>query len=314
MVGQPEAERNRGTRAGFPYDPGMETRIYVDGRITPPEEARIPVLDHGFLFGDSVYEVFWWHHGALIQEDDHLARLERSAERLYMDLQFTRTALVAAIHETAAAAGAGPDDDAYVRLMVTRGAGPLGLDPTQVPHRSLIVIVAPANRPTPEAVERGLSFALVDRTRMSRKSLDPSAKTGNYLNNVLALHEAKLAGADDAIMLNEDGDVTEATTANVYVVRDGVLHTPPVAAGILRGTTRMRILALCDELGIETAEHPMKPDDVRSGDEVFVSSSVRGILPVTTIDEVVIGDGRIGPFTRRIRERFEAAAREEAGR
>nr|MDJ0523616.1 aminotransferase class IV [Planctomycetota bacterium] len=121
----------------------METFIYVDGTITPPDEARVPVLDHGFLFGDSVYEVLWWHHGALIQEREHLDRLEASARRLYMDLQFSREELVAAIEETLVAAGAQPTDDAYVRLIVTRGAGPLGLDFTQVPRRSVIIVVAP---------------------------------------------------------------------------------------------------------------------------------------------------------------------------
>ena len=290
----------------------MDTRIYVDGRITAPEDAHISVLDRGFLFGDSVYEVFWWHRGALIQEADHLERLERSASRLYMELQFTREELVAAVQETAQAAGAGPEDDAYVRLIVTRGAGPLGLDFTKVERRSLIIVVAPANRPSEEDVARGLTMALVDRTRMSRKALDPSAKTGNYLNNVLALHEARLAGADDAIMLNDDGDLTEATTSNIYVIHDGVLTTPPMAAGILRGTTRTRILALCADLGIEAHEARLGPDDVRGADELFVSSSVRGILPVTALDGAPIGTGTMGPLTTRIRERFEALARAEA--
>lgn len=290
----------------------METRIYVDGRITPPEEARISVLDHGFLFGDSVYEVFWWHRGALIQEDDHLARLERSAERLYMDVQFSRAELVEAVRQTAAAAGAGPEDDAYVRLVVTRGTGPLGLDFTRVPKRSLIIVVAPANRPSDADARRGLAMALVDRTRMPRKALDPSAKTGNYLNNVLALHEARLAGADDAIMLNEHGQIAEATTANVYIIRDGGLVTPPLGAGILAGTTRMRILELCRELGIAAEERALLPEDVRSADEVFTSSSVRGIQAVCSIDGVRIGAGAMGPVTARIRERFEAAARAES--
>ena len=124
----------------------METRIYVDGHITPPETACVPVLDHGFLFGDSVYEVLWWHHGALIQQKEHLDRLEASAGRLYMDVQVPREELVTAMHETVEAAGAGPTDDAYVRLILTRGSGPLGLDFTGVPKRCVIIIAAPANR------------------------------------------------------------------------------------------------------------------------------------------------------------------------
>jgi branched-chain amino acid aminotransferase len=292
----------------------MQTRIQVDGHVTAPEEARIPVLDHGFLFGDSVYEVFWWHHGALIQEQDHLARLERSAGRLYMDVQVPREELVRAMQDTVRAAGAGPQDDAYVRLIVTRGSGPLGLSFGEVPRRSVVVIAAPANRPTPTQVERGVHVALVERERMSVRALDPGAKTGNYLNNVLALHEARMAGADDAIMLNARGEVTEATTANVYLVREGRLATPPLQAGILEGTTRRRILGLCAQLGVEAAERSLRPEDLRAAEEVFVSSSVKGILPVTRIDDLAVGSGGMGPVTKRIRERFEAAADEEAAR
>ncbi len=290
----------------------METRIYVDGEITPAEQACVPVTDHGFLFGDSVYEVFWWHRGALIQQREHLERLESSAARLYMEVQFTREALVDAMQATVRAAGATVDDDAYVRLVVTRGSGPLGLDFRQVPRRGLIIVAAPANRPSAEMVERGLHMAFIDRLRMSARALDPSAKTGNYLNNVLALHEARLAGADDAIMLNAAGEVTEATTANVYVIRAGALVTPPLDAGILRGTTRTRILGLCAEAGIEAVAQTLRPDDLRTADEVFVSSSVKGLMPVTSIDGVPVGDGAMGPVTRAIRGRFEAAAAAEA--
>jgi len=260
----------------------VDTRIYVDGRITPPEEACISVLDHGFLFGDSVYEVLWWHRGTLIQEKDHLDRLEASARRLYMDVQVPRAELVAAMQQTVAAAGAAPDDDAYVRLILTRGSGPLGLD------------------------FRG------DRRRTSVEALDPGAKTGNYLNNVLALHEARMAGADEAIMLNAAGRVAEATTANVYVVTGSALATPPLEAGILRGTTRTRILALCAKHGIVAVEKSLAPEDLRRADEIFLSSSVRGILPVVRIDDAPIGDGAAGPLTRRLREVFEAAAAAEA--
>ncbi len=292
----------------------METRINVNGRITAAEEAQLPVLDHGFLFGDSVYEVFWWHRGVLIQEAEHLDRLERSAGRLYMDLQVGREALVEAVEATVRAAGATDADDAYIRLIVTRGVGPLGLDFREVPRRSIIVIAAPANRPDEATVRRGIHVAFIDRRRMSIRALDPGAKTGNYLNNVLAQHEARLAGADDAVLLNDEGHVTEATTANVYVVREGALATPPMAAGILRGTTRTRILLLCADAGIRAREITLAPEDLREADEVFLSSSVRGILPVTAIDDAPVGDGAMGPITAQLRARFEAAADEEAAR
>lgn len=290
----------------------MKTCVYVNGQITAPDTAVVPALDRGFLYGDSVYEVLWWHRGALIQADDHFDRLEESGRRLYMEITATREALADAIHETCRAAGLAPTDDAYVRLIVTRGAGPLGLAFDAGLEQSVVVIVAEANRPDAAAVERGIRAALVERRRTSKAALDPGAKTGNYLNNLLALKEARLAGADDALMLNAAGEVTEATTANVYVLRDGRLATPPLEAGILKGTTRTRILALCADAGIEASETRMTPADLAAADEIFVSSSVRGILPVTSIDGRPVGDGRLGPLTRRIHALFEAAADAEA--
>jgi branched-chain amino acid aminotransferase len=288
------------------------TRISVDGDIQPPERAAVRVLDHGFLFGDSVYEVLWWHRGAFVQEREHLERLEASAALVYMDLQANRADLSAAMRATVVAARAGPEDDAYVRLVVTRGVGPLTIDPTVAPRRSVIVVVAPASRPDREAFERGLSLALVARRRTPLNALDPRAKTGNYLNNVLALHEARSAGADDALLRNQAGDLAEASTSNVYLVRRGALATPPVSAGILEGTTRRRVLALCASAGIACAETRLQPSDLAAADEVLLSSSVRGILPVTRIDDKPVGDGRPGPVTRRLHQLFEQAADEEA--
>lgn len=290
----------------------MKTCVNVNGRITAPEDAVVPALDRGFLYGDSVYEVFWWHRGALIQEREHLDRLAASGRRIYMEIEPTHAELAEAVRDTIRAAGTAPDEDAYVRLIVTRGAGPLGLAIAEDVQQTVIVIVAPANRPGPETVEAGLSAALVDRLRTAKESLDPAAKTGNYMNNLLALKEAKLAGADEALMLNADGDITEATTANVYLLNDGVLTTPPLEAGILAGTTRARILSICAAEGIEAVEERVRPDDLFAADEVFISSSVRGILPITTIDGRRVGAGRLGPVTLRIRELFEAAAAAEA--
>jgi branched-chain amino acid aminotransferase len=288
------------------------TRISVDGDIQPPERAAVRVLDHGFLFGDSVYEVLWWHRGTFVQEREHLERLEASAALVYMDLQASRGDLSAAMRATVAAARASPEDDAYVRLVVTRGVGPLTIDPAGATRRSVIVVVAPANRPNREAFERGVTVALVARRRTPPSALDPRAKTGNYLNNVLALHEARSAGADDALIRNQDGDLAEASTSNVYVVRRGALATPPVSAGILEGTTRRRVLALCARAGIPHTETRLLPSDLAAADEVLLSSSVRGILPVTRVDEQPVGDGRPGPVTRRLHALFEQAADEEA--
>ena len=286
--------------------------ISVNGQISNPEDAQVPVLDRGFLYGDSVYEVLWWHHDAPVQLDEHLARLERSAARLYMQLQPTREALIEAMRAITRAAGVTAQDEAYVRLVVTRGAGPLGLAMDQPPTQNLIVILAPAKRPDPADPAWGLRVRVVARQRIAREALDPSAKTGNYMNNALALHEARRSGADDALLLNAAGHVTEATTANVYGLRDGVLFTPALASGLLEGTTRRRVLALCKTLGIEARERVVQPDDLRGADEVFLSSSVRGLAPVHELDDAPIGSGTTGPLTQRIRSAFEAAADADA--
>lgn len=290
----------------------MQTRVYVDGRIEAPEHATLRVLDHGFLFGDSVYETLWWHRGTLIQAAEHWDRLEVSAARVYLDLQRSRQELEQAVAATLQAAGAGPDDDALVRLMVTRGFGPLGLDFRGVPRRSLVVIVAPAGRPTPEAFERGISAAVVERRRTSAHALDPRAKTGNYMNNLLALHEAQAVGADDALLLSEAGELAEATTSNVFLALDGALATPSVETGILEGTARRRILDLCARERIACAERRVSPAELKRASEVFLTSSVRGILPVTRLNGTPVGGARVGTLTRRLHELFEAAADEEA--
>jgi len=290
----------------------VQTRVYVDGRIEAPERATVPVLDHGFLFGDSIYETLWWHRGTLIQAAEHWERLEISAARVYLELQHDRSQLEAAVHATLEAAGAGPDDDALVRLMVTRGFGPLGLDFRALPRRSLVVIVAPAARPTPEAFARGISVSVVERRRTSPRALDPRAKTGNYLNNLLALHEALKGGADDALLRNEAGDLAEASTSNVFLVLDGVLVTPSVETGVLEGTARRRILDLCRSAAIACAERRVSPTELQRATEVFLSSSVRGILPVTRLDGQPVGAGVPGALTQRVHALFEAAADEEA--
>jgi branched-chain amino acid aminotransferase len=290
----------------------MRTRVWVDGRVTPPEEARVGALDRGFLYGDSVYEVMWWHRGVPIQERDHLDRLAESAGRIYLDLGGPVDRFSRAVRETVAAAEVTADEDAYVRLVVTRGTGPLGLrfGPSIAP--TVVVIVAPADRPDVPTWERGLTVALVERRRVPRRALDPRAKTGNYMNNVLALHEAHLAGADDAVMLNDRGEVTEGTTSNVYVVLRGVVVTPPLDAGILKGTTRTRVIDLCARNQISLEERPLLPADLRAADEVFLSSSVRGVMPVVRVDGRPAGAGVPGPVTRRVRDLFERAADDEA--
>jgi branched-chain amino acid aminotransferase len=229
-----------------------------------------------------------------------------------MDLAPTTEDLLRAVRATVAAAEVASEEDAYVRVVVTRGVSPLGLALDATARQCVVVVVAPAKRPTPAAWERGVRVALVDRLRVPRRALDPRAKTGNYMTNVLALHEARRDGADDALMANERGEVTEGTTSNVYVVSGGAVATPPVEAGILVGTTRTRILALCRREGLAASERTIRPADLLAAEEVFVSSSVRGVLPVVAVDGKPVSGGKPGPVTRRIHAWFEEAADREA--
>jgi branched-chain amino acid aminotransferase len=292
----------------------MKTVASVDGLITDADKAVVSVLDRGFLYGDSVYEVLWWHRGVAVQAADHMGRLRESARRIYMDIPGADARYLDEVARTVGVFGCGPDGDAWVRLVVTRGVGPLGLKVAAGLSPTVVVIVAPAHRPTPAEWATGLHVAMVDRLRVSVRALDPGAKTGNYMNNLLALHEGGARGADDAVLCNDRGEIAEASTANVYAVRDGRLLTPPIDAGILRGTTRTRILELCAREGVPAAEATLLPSDLHASDEVFLSSSVRGVMPVTRIDGQPIGRGVPGPVTTRIRDAFEAAADAEAAR
>lgn len=286
--------------------------VSVNGRSSSPEEAVVPALDRGFLFGDSVYEVLWWHRGALVQAAEHFARLRESGRRIYLDVPGDDATWTARIEALGREAGVEPADDVYVRLVVTRGAGPLGLAIGRGLEPTWVLVVADAHRPTPAERARGLSARVGDRLRVSSRALDPGAKTGNYMNNLLALHEARRAGADDAILLNDAGDVTEATTSNVYVVADGGVVTPPLDAGILEGTTRRRVLALCAANGLRAVEGRVSAAQLRRAAEIFVSSSVRGVLPVVRLDGEPVGAGALGTVTARVISWFEAAADADA--
>lgn len=290
----------------------MRSVVSVDGVITDADRAVVPVLDRGFLYGDSVYEVFWWHRGVLVQSADHFARLRASARRIYMDVPGDDGRYVDAIRRAVEASGCPPDGDAYVRLVLTRGITPIGLKLDGARDGAVVVVVQDAHRPTAEEWARGLRVALVHRLRVSADALDPAAKTGNYMNNLLALHEARQRGADDAVLLNDRAQVTEASTSNVYRVFRGVVETPPLAAGILRGTTRTRILGLCARHGQPAVERDLVASDLRDADEVFLSSSVRGIVPVVAVDDAPVGRGAPGPVTTRVRAWFEAEADAEA--
>jgi branched-chain amino acid aminotransferase len=282
----------------------MQPRIYVDGQVTAERDARVPVMDRGFLYGDGVYEVFRTAGGHGVDVEAHLDRLERSAGRIELALP-PRVAVEAAIAATLRAArdaGDQPAADAYVRVVVTRGDGAFGLDPALSPTPRLVVIVRPLVLPRAESYQQGIAVRVVGVERTSPRALDPAIKSGNYLNNILALAEARRAGADEAVLCDAAGRVAEGATSNTWCVRGGEALTPPLAVGLLPGITRWRLLQLAAAAGIPCREAELRGADLRDADELFITSSIRGVLPVSRIDDRVLP---VGAITRRLAALYE---------
>jgi branched-chain amino acid aminotransferase len=271
----------------------MSTRVFLDGKVVPPEEARVSVFDRGFLYGDSVYEVLRTFGAVPFALREHLERLERSAAGLRLPLP-PAAALEAAVRDTLAAAG---NAESYVRVMVTRGAGPIGLDPALGGHPLLIVIVRELELPDPRLYRDGAEVALVSVLRNHPRALDPAIKSGNYLNNILALAEARGRGAYEALFRDADGFITEGSSSNLFVVAGVTLRTPPLRAGILDGITRRHVIDLARSRGLAVEETALRPVDLTAADEAFVCSSVRSVMPVTRVDGAPLGSGRPGPVT-----------------
>lgn len=286
----------------------------MDGRITSEEDARIPVLDRGFLFGDSIYEVVRTHGGVPLSWSEHWQRLQISARDLLLELDLSESQVAKRVAETLQQADHG---DSYVRIIVTRGTGDapnIDLAYVNSPPRWVIMV-----RALQLAVGKPVHLGLVERLRNDRRALDPATKSGNYLNNVLGLAEAKTTGATDCVMLNTDGSVTEASTSNLFVRIGGIWCTPPLNAGILAGITRAMLLDFLPQAGEQVEERQLTRDDLLSAEEMFLSSTLRDIGPVTHLNgRALHGDGagggestqRLIPafgeyLARRLRERDE---------
>lgn len=283
----------------------MSTKVFLSTSPDPldPEHAKISVFDRGFLYGDSVYETMRTAGGRPLELPRHLARLRRSADGIGLRIPFSDDELADAITRTHAATG---NPESYVRLVISRGSGPVAIDPRQSEDPLLVVLVQPLVLPVAEAYERGIAAVIVGITKVGGSSLDPTIKSGNYLNNILALRQAIAAGGEDAIMCNLEGAVSEGATSNVFMVAGGRLETPHLRTGLLPGITRLAVCELAASLGSPVAETTIMPDHLRAADEVFLTSSVRGIMPVTRLDGEVVGDGTAGPLTRRLHEVYEA--------
>jgi branched-chain amino acid aminotransferase len=288
----------------------MPGAIFVNGRVTSERDAVVPVLDHGFLYGEGVYEVCRTYDGRLRLLGRHLARLRASADLIALPVPFSDSELTARIDETLAAAGLLPWTpglpDAYVRLLLTRGVGELSYDPRACPAPTLVIIARPHTPPPPSAYEAGVEVALVDVERNRREALNPRIKSNNLLNNALAMQQAIARGAFEAVMRNHTGDLAECSQSNLFVVQAGRVRTPPLAAGLLPGITRAFVLELCRDLGIPAGEEVLHDQDLTGADEAFLTSTTREIVPIVRVDGRPVGSGRPGPIARQLLDTFRA--------
>ncbi len=286
----------------------MGIKIWIDGVVYDKDDAKVSVFDRGFLYGDSIYEVMRTSGGRPVDLDQHLERLGKSAAGLMLELP-SMDVLRGGIDAALAAAG---NDDSYIRVVVTRGAGEIGLDTALALDPTTIVIVKPIHGPSAEMYERGIKLEIVGVQRTSRRAIDPAVKSGNYLNSILALAEAKRAGADEALMCDAAGRVAEGSSSNVFVVEGGAIRTPGTEVGLLAGITRARVIGLARDAGISVSEGTILPNEVRGADEVFITSSMRGVLAVSHVDQRPIGTACPGPITRKIMDLYTGFLRRVA--
>lgn len=284
----------------------MSFKVFIDGRLYEKADAKISVYDHGLLYGDGVFEGLRSYHGKVFRLKEHLDRLWDSAKAIWLEIPMTREAMAKAIQETLDTNGI---KDGYIRLVVTRGAGTLGLDPNRTSQPQVIIITDHITLYPEELYRKGLEIVTVSVMRNHPAALSPRIKSLNYLNNILAKIEGLQAGCVEALMLNVKGEIAECTGDNVFLVRGGVLLTPSVEAGILEGITRQAVIELARQSGREVRELPLTKHDVYIADECFLTGTAAEVVPVVKVDSRKIGDGTPGPVTRDLMERFHALAR-----
>ena len=283
-----------------------ESKIYIDGKFFREQDAKVSVFDHGLLYGDGIFEGIRFYNGRVFRLEAHLERLWDSARSICLEIPMSVPAMTEAVLETIR-----QNDlrEGYIRLIVTRGVGNLGLNPVQCKKPSVIIIAATVALYPAEFYTRGLTVVTCATRRTSPSALNPAVKSLNYLNNVMARIEANLAGADEALMLNEAGNVSECTADNVFVIKHGQIFTPPISAGALRGITRAVAFELAAEMGVRITETDITRHDVFIADECFLTGTAAEVIPVIKADGRVIGNGTPGPITTRMIARFREMTR-----
>jgi branched-chain amino acid aminotransferase len=278
-------------------------KVYIDGHFYDESEAKISVFDHGLLYGDGVFEGIRMYHNRIFKLREHIERLYWSAKAILLDIPMTQDELMRACVETCQANGL---REGYIRLLVTRGRGTLGLDPRRCPKPSVVVIASTIQLYPEKYYQEGLQIVTVPTTRNLVNSVNPAIKSLNYLNNILAKIEANQAGVEEAIMLNTEGFVAECTGDNLFIVHKGRLLTPPLSSGALYGITRGTVIDCAKELGITFAEPNLTRYDVYIADEMFLTGTAAEMVPVVRVDGRVIGNGKPGKITERLTAAFRA--------
>lgn len=279
----------------------MELQVYIDGKLYPKSEAKVSVFDHGLLYGDGVFEGIRSYNGLVFKLNEHLDRLYESAHTLMLDIPLTKKEMTQAVLQVLKANRL---QNGYIRLVVTRGVGDLGLDPKKC-KKATIIIITDNIVLYPEALYRdGLEIITVPTVRNLPEALNPEIKSLNYLNNIMAKIEAGMAGYQEAILLNFQGYVAECTGDNIFIVKNGKLLTPPTYLGALKGITRSAILQIAEGEGIPAEEKIMTRHDVFNADEIFLTGTAAEIIPVVKVDGRKIGEGRPGKMTLRLAKDF----------
>ena len=285
----------------------MSRTIFINDRLVPEAEARISVFDHGLLYGDGVFEGLRSYAGRVFRLDAHLDRLWASARAICLEIPLAKEALAKAVIDTLAANGL---EDGYISLIVTRGAGTLGLDPNRCSNPQVIIIADTISLYPQEFYDQGLRIVTAATQRIQSAALSPRIKSLNYLNNIMAKLEGLRAGCVEALMLNHKGEVAECTGDNVFVVRSGRLLTPPPDAGILEGITRNAVMELAHAAGIDCREATLTRHDLYTADECFLTGTAAEVIPVVDIDGRTIGSGAPGPITSRLKDDFHTLVRQ----
>ncbi|XRO75529.1 branched-chain-amino-acid transaminase [Methanocaldococcus sp. 28A] len=274
-------------------------KIYLNGKFVDEKDAKVSVFDHGLLYGDGVFEGIRAYDGIVFMLKEHIDRLYDSAKSLCIDIPLTKEEMIDVVLETLRVNNL---RDAYIRLVVTRGIGDLGLDPRKCKEPTIFCIAIPM---PPLLGENGIRVITVSVRRLPVDVLNPAVKSLNYLNSILAKIQANYAGVDEAFLLDDKGFVVEGTGDNIFIVKNGVLKTPPVYASILKGITRDVVIKLAKEEGIKVVEEPLTLHDLYTADELFITGTAAEIVPVFEIDGRIINDKKVGEITKKLKERFK---------